>query len=139
MRAQDGRYSILEFSDTGRRAGVVDVHRSLGVLADEPEAFVAAIADPAHRILTLTVSEVGYCRSARTGTLDVERDDVRADIATLLIPAARSDSSPGAGRPCRHGAPITVLSCDNLQSNGDVTRSGTHRVPARQRGYPATS
>ena len=72
MTAQDGRYSILELSDRGRRTGVVDVHRNLGVLADDPDAFVAAVADPAHRILTLTVSEVGYCRSARTGTLDLE-------------------------------------------------------------------
>ena len=124
MRAQDGRYSILELSDHGRSAGVVDVHRSLGVLADDPDAFVAAVADPAHRILTLTVSEVGYCRSARTGTLDLERDDVRADIADPTHPRstigliARALALRAAG-----GAPITVLSCDNLQSNGRATRA----------------
>ncbi|MDT5361625.1 MAG: fructuronate reductase, partial [Mycobacterium sp.] len=56
MRAQDGRYSILELSERGRRAAVVDVHRGLGVLADEPESFISAVAAPANRILTLTVS-----------------------------------------------------------------------------------
>ena len=34
MSAQDGRYSILDLSDHGRSAGVVDVHRGLGVLAE---------------------------------------------------------------------------------------------------------
>src|SRR6478609_11369168 len=81
MSAQDNRYSVLEFSDTGRSAGVVDVHRGLGVLADEPEAFISAVAAPEHRILSLTVSEVGYCRSSRNGALDVDLEDVRADLA----------------------------------------------------------
>ena len=124
MSAQDGRYSVLEFSDTGRRAGVVDVHRGLGVLADEPEAFISAVAARAHRILTLTVSEVGYCRSARTGTLDLDLDDVRADIANPAHPRSTIGLiARGLAVRATHGAPITVLSCDNLQSNGDVTRS----------------
>lgn len=124
MRAQDGRYSILELSDQGRRAGVVDVHRNLGVLADDPEAFVAAVADPAHRILTLTVSEVGYCRSARTGTLDLGLDDVRADIADPIHPRSTIGLiARGLAVRAASGAPITVLSCDNLQSNGRTTRA----------------
>ena len=124
MSAQDGRYSVLEFSDTGRRAGVVDVHRGLGVLADEPEAFISAVAARAHRILTLTVSEVGYCRSARTGTLDLDLGDVRADIANPAHPRSTIGLiARGLAVRATHGAPITVLSCDNLQSNGDVTRS----------------
>jgi fructuronate reductase len=124
MRAQDGRYSILELSDHGRNAGVIDVHRSLGVLADNPDAFVAALADPAHRILTLTVSEVGYCRSARTGTLDLERDDVRADIADPTNPRSTIGLiARGLALRAASGAPITVLSCDNLQSNGRATRA----------------
>lgn len=124
MRAQDGRYSILELSDRGRRAGVVDVHRGLGVLADDPDAFVAAVADPAHRILTLTVSEVGYCRSARTGTLDLDRDDVRADTADPAHPRSTIGLiARGLAVRADGGAPVTVLSCDNLQSNGAATRA----------------
>ena len=124
MHIQDGCYSVLELSDQGRRAGVVDVHRNLGVLADDPEAFVAAVADPAHHILTLTVSEVGYCRSARTGTLDVELDDVRSDIAGPTQPRSTIGLiARGLAVRAASGAPITVLSCDNLQSNGATTRA----------------
>jgi len=124
MRAQDGRYSVLELSEAGRRAAVVDVHRGLGVLADEPEVFVAAVAAPANRILTLTVSEVGYCRSPRHGRLDVDRDDVRADLADPAHPRSTIGLvARGVAVRAEGGAPMTVLSCDNLQSNGHVTRA----------------
>jgi fructuronate reductase len=124
MRAQDGRYAILELSDRGRQVGIVDVHRGLGVLADERTAFVAAVADPSQRILTLTVSEVGYCRSPRTGTLDVDRDDVRADIADPAHPRSTIGLiARGLSVRSASGAPITVLSCDNLQSNGHATHA----------------
>jgi fructuronate reductase len=124
MRAQDGRYSVLELSEGGRRAAVVDVHRGLGVLADEPEAFVSAVAAPAKRILSLTVSEVGYCRSPRNGNLDVDRDDVRADLADPAHPRSTVGLvARGLTLRAESGAPLTVLSCDNLQSNGHVTRA----------------
>ena len=91
MRAQDGRYSVLEFSDTGRRAGVVDVHRGLGVLADEPEAFISAVAARAHRILTLTVSEVATAAPPATAPWTSISTTSAPTSRTLLIPAARSD------------------------------------------------
>ncbi|MBS1695432.1 MAG: mannitol dehydrogenase family protein [Actinobacteria bacterium] len=124
MAGQEGRYSILEFSDKGRRAGVVDVHRGLGVLTDDPAAFVSAVANPAHRILSLTVSEVGYCRSPRNGALDHDLADVRADIADPGHPRSTIGLiARGLSIRAASGAPITVLSCDNLQSNGDATRA----------------
>jgi fructuronate reductase len=124
MRAQDGRYSILELSERGRRAAVVDVHRELGVLADAPDAFISAVAAPSNRILTLTVSEVGYCRSPRHGGLDLELEDVRADLADPTRPRSTIGRiASGLAARAAHGTPMTVLSCDNLQSNGHVTRS----------------
>ncbi|KMS89620.1 fructuronate reductase, partial [Streptomyces regensis] len=52
MRAQDNVYSILQLTEHGAEAGVVDVHRDTGVAAHDPAAVVEAIADPAHRIVT---------------------------------------------------------------------------------------
>jgi fructuronate reductase len=124
MRAQDGCYSILELSERGRSAAVVDVHRGLGVLADEPDAFISAVAAPANRILTLTVSEVGYCRSPRNGHLDLDLDDVRADLADPAHPRSTIGLiARGLAVRAADGTPMTVLSCDNLQSNGHVTRA----------------
>lgn len=124
MARQDGLYSVLEYAGDQRRAGVVDVHRRSGVLMEDPGALVKAIADPAHKIFTLTVSEHGYCRSPRTGKLDVERDDVRADLADpTQLRSTIGIITQGLVRRAVSGEPITVLSCDNLQDSGTTTRN----------------
>ncbi|MEA5453812.1 mannitol dehydrogenase family protein [Sinomonas sp. JGH33] len=124
MRAQDGMYSVLELSEHGRKAGVVDVHRGLDVLSQNPEAFIASVAHPGARILTLTVSEVGYCRSSRTGTLDVDLPDVAHDVADPHHPRSTVGLiARGLAVRAAQGEPFTVLSCDNLSSNGAATRT----------------
>lgn len=123
LARQDGMYSVLELSETGRRAGIVDVHRGVGTMAEDPGAVVAEIATPARRLLTLTVSEGGYARSARTGALDTELPVIRQDLATPEAPRsvigmlARGLSQRSAG-----GEPFTVLPCDNIPSAGETTR-----------------
>src|SRR5690606_19710226 len=86
MARQDGAYSVLELSETGTRADVVDVHRGVGVMTEDPQAVIREIADPRRRILTLTVSEGGYYVSPRTGRLDVEDPLLRADLADPASP-----------------------------------------------------
>ena len=56
MARQDGIYSVLEMSDAGTRADLVDVHRGFGVMTEEPARVVREIADLHRRLLTLTVS-----------------------------------------------------------------------------------
>ncbi|WP_253828834.1 mannitol dehydrogenase family protein [Prauserella aidingensis] len=124
MRAQDNVYSILQLTEGGTRAGLVDVHRDTGVAAHDPEAVVAAIADPAHRIVSLTVSEVGYTRDPATGRLALDHPDVAADLAGGATPrTAMGMIARGLERRAVSGEPLAVVSCDNLQSNGDVTRA----------------
>jgi fructuronate reductase len=123
MARQDGLYGVLELSDTGTRADVVDVHRGFGVMAEDPQSVVRAIADPRRRILTLTVSEGGYSISPRTGRLDVEAPAVRADLAAPAAPRtvigllARGLSERAVG-----GEPFAVLPCDNVAAAGQTTR-----------------
>ena len=123
MRAQDNVYSILQLTEHGAEAGVVDVHRDTGVAAHDPAAVVEAIADPAHRIVTLTVSEVGYTRDPASGRLALDHPDVAADLVAGATPrTAVGMIARGLEKRAASGEPFTVLSCDNLQSNGDVTR-----------------
>ena len=107
LRAQDGLYSILQLTPEGESAGIVDVHRRFAVAAQDPDGVVGLIAEPRHRILTLTVSEGGYHRDARTGGLDWADPGIAAWPARGRGPSRRSASSPGgscaasptAGRP----------------------------------------
>lgn len=72
LAGQDHLYSILELSSAGERVDVMDVHRETMVAAEQTTELMARIADPAIRIVTLTISENGYCRNAVTGDLDVD-------------------------------------------------------------------
>lgn len=124
LRAQDNVYSVLQLTEGRTRAGVVDVHRDTGVAAQDPAAVVAAIAEHAHRIVSLTVSEVGYTRDPTTGRLALDQPAVAADLAPGATPStAIGMVARGLERRAESGEPFTVLSCDNLQSNGAVTRS----------------
>ncbi|WP_152354070.1 mannitol dehydrogenase family protein [Brachybacterium subflavum] len=132
MTTQDGLYSVLQLSPQGESAQVVDVHRRFGVLTEDPAAVVAEIADPARRILTLTVSEGGYGWSPNAQGLDLEDPAIRADLAAGKGAGAGSGEAPrtvigtiarGIERRAASGEPITIQSCDNLQGNGDVARA----------------
>lgn len=120
LARQDYLYSVLQLAPGDERADIVDVHRRGLVAADEPEAVLDAICDPAHRIVSLTISEKGYHRTP-TGELDLASVGAEVGDGTPRSPIGLL----ARGLQRRHAegaAPLTVLSCDNLQGNGDATR-----------------
>ena len=87
------------------------------------DAIVAAIADPAIRIVTLTITEKGYCATSGR-TLDFEHADIRTDLSTGAPASVIGFLVRGlAQRKETGGEPLTVLSCDNLSANGQLTRT----------------
>ncbi len=82
------------------------------------------MADPATRIVSLTVTEKGYCHTPQTGELDERHPDIVHDLAHPHAPR----SAPGylvaalARRKAAGLAPFTVLSCDNLSTNGHTVQ-----------------
>ncbi|NDL58138.1 mannitol dehydrogenase family protein [Phytoactinopolyspora mesophila] len=121
LSAQDGLYSVLERPTRGApKIDVVGVIRRTACAAREPEDIVAALADPAVHVVTLTVTEKGY--RAVGGRLHVD-SDVEADLlgrppATVvgqLVRGLQRRAAAGAG-------PITLISCDNLSDNGTILR-----------------
>ena len=124
-------------SGDGERLRVIGALRSLLVAPAEPEALLRAMSDPAVRIVSLTVTEKGYCHDPATGTLQRgppghRRRSRRARRAPrsapgFLVEALRRRRAAGA-------APFTVLCCDNLPANGHtvgrvVTRFAALRDP----------
>lgn len=124
LQAQDNLYSILQLSESGASAQLVDVHRNTGVASADPHAVVGAIGETAHRIVTLTVSEAGYSRDPATGALAVDSPAIAAEITGTTTPKSTIGLiARGLVHRAQTGEPLTILSCDNLQSAGDVTRS----------------
>ena len=87
-------------------------------------AIVAALADPAIRIVSLTITEGGYFLDA-AGRFDPGHPAIVADSRSPQAPrtvfgllAAGLKARRGAGQ-----APFTIMSCDNIPHNGQVTRN----------------
>src|ERR1700761_8848930 len=66
LSAQDGLYTLLVRGADADQAEVVSAI-SRAVDGADTEAFTGCLADPAVRVLTLTVTEAGYCRDGTGG------------------------------------------------------------------------
>ncbi|WP_308167606.1 mannitol dehydrogenase family protein [Catellatospora tritici] len=124
LRAQDHLFSVVTLG-AGQQSGGGGRTRVVGALADsllaaeDPDAVVALLADPGVRIVTLTVTEKAY----------------RADAAVprLLVAGLAARARADAG-------PITLLTCDNLPSNGQtLDRLLTGMIPDELRDWYAES
>jgi fructuronate reductase len=122
LREQDMLYTVADISPTGTRYTMPAVHSGAFVAADEPERVVRELADARIRIVSLTVTENGYSYSPSTGHLDTSDPLIAADLRGdaprstigLLVRGIQQ-------RATGSGAPLTVLSCDNLAENGRHT------------------
>ena len=124
LAPQGFAYTALELGPDGETPQVVDVVEDVLVAPEDPEAVVARMADPDVRIVTLTVTEKGYCHDPATGRLNRDHPDIVHDLANPHAPR----SAPGFlvraldRRRAAGAAPFTVLTCDNLPDNGAMAR-----------------
>jgi fructuronate reductase len=129
---QDGLYTVVARDGAGERLQVVGALTGQLVAPESAARVVAAMADPAVRIVTLTVTEKGYTADIAGRCLRADLPEVVADLADPGRPATAVGMIVAALRQRRAAgvAPFTVLSCDNLPGNGDLL----HRVLAGYAG-----
>ncbi len=122
LAAQDWLTTVVELDPKGLSARVTG--SMVGFVPVDPEATVAAMADPAIRIVSLTITEGGYYVDARTGGFDAAHPDMIADAAHPDAPGTVFGMILAALRRRRAAGlpPFTVMSCDNLPGNGHVAR-----------------
>ncbi|EAQ96049.1 mannitol dehydrogenase family protein [Congregibacter litoralis] len=124
LNPQDGLYVHVARSAAGSDVTVVQSLTQVVNAFEEPEALTSAIARPDTQLVTLTITEKGYCQNGGNDDLDLHREDVKRDLVSLEHPCTAIGSLlAGLRRRYREkGQPLTILSCDNLSHNGDVTR-----------------
>jgi len=124
LAPQDGLYTVLVRGAEGDRPRVIGSLSRVLVATEERAALMAALTAAATRIVTLTVTEKGYCHDPATGELDPAHPDIVHDLSDPAAPV----SAPGllvaalAARREEGRAPFTVVSCDNLPANGKTAR-----------------
>lgn len=128
LQARGGRFTLLTRGAEGDEFSQVDSIRAVHDGSDR-RAWERVLADPATQVLTLTITEAGYGLDAR-GQLDIAAPAVAADLRRATAdPDAPIVSAPvrlAVGLAARRAAgagPLTLVSCDNLRGNGEVTRS----------------
>jgi mannitol 2-dehydrogenase len=91
---------------------------------DDAEAVLELMADPATRIVSLTITEGGYLVHPVTGDFDTAHPAVQKDLQVGSTPSTVFGFITEAlsRRRDRSVPPFTVMSCDNIPGNGAVTR-----------------
>jgi mannitol 2-dehydrogenase len=122
MLGQDCLTTLIELAPAGKSAEVTGSMIGFIPVADDNAPLIAGMADPAIRIVALTVTEGGYYVAPADGSFDAQHPDMRHDAANpatprtafgAIIAALRLRRATGLG-------PFTCQSCDNLQGNGDI-------------------
>jgi len=124
LAPQDGLYTLAVRDGEETRLRVIGSISKVIVAPEARDKLLLAMADPRVRIVTLTITEKGYCRSASTGLLDPDHADIRHDLAHPHAPVSAPGLIVEALRLRRAAgiAPFTVLCCDNLPANGRTVR-----------------
>ena len=124
LKAQDYLTTLIELDPAGRSAEVIGSMIDFVPVEENNAALIAQMADPAIRIVALTVTEGGYFIDPVTKGFDANHPDIQHDSAHpdapitafgAMIAALRRRRDQGIG-------PFTAQSCDNLQGNGAILR-----------------
>ncbi|QKW14991.1 mannitol dehydrogenase family protein [Verrucosispora sp. NA02020] len=119
LTAQDNLFSVSTLSADDQQTRVIGALADVRLAAADPGAIVALLADPAIRVVTLTVTEKAYQLDPAAGTLrpdpelvaDLTSDRPPATVPGLLVRGLLARAAADAG-------PIALVSCDNLPANG---------------------
>jgi len=120
LAAQDGLYSVITRSQEGVSLRVIGAVRETLFAGADPAALVRRLADPRVHVVTLTVTEKGYCHDPATGALNFAHPDVVHDLAYPESPRSAIGFVVAglAAREATGAGALNVVCCDNLPHNG---------------------
>ncbi|MEM8500854.1 MAG: mannitol dehydrogenase family protein [Pseudomonadota bacterium] len=119
LRPQTALYSVMSQDATHTELRVVGSILDVLYAAENPDRVADAIAHSGTRLLTLTITEKGYCLASDGFSLDNSNNLIEADLEHPYSPASAIGLIAYGlhKRVANGGEPITVLSCDNLSEN----------------------
>jgi mannitol 2-dehydrogenase len=126
LAAQDGLYTlVLKHPDGIWEPRIIGSITRYLFAPDDPEAVIETMAAASTRIVSLTITEGGYNVSGLTGELDATSPEVARDLTPGAVPrTAFGLITEALRRRWQRGlAPFTVLSCDNVPGNGDLSKT----------------
>jgi mannitol 2-dehydrogenase len=124
LAGQDWLTTVVEMEPDAHSARVTGAMTDFLPVDPKAPGLVRAMSDPKIRIVSLTITEGGYCIDPATGKFNPDHPEIRADAARPMAPVhvfgtlvAALDARRKAG-----SLPFTVMSCDNIPGNGHVAK-----------------
>jgi fructuronate reductase len=132
LTPQDGLYALTEL-DAAPTVRVIGAIREVLVAAEDPAAVSRRLVAPDTSVITITVTEKGYCLDG-AGELDFDHPDIAHDLRNPEAPQSLIGWLV-RGLQLRYPrglAPYLVVSCDNLADNGLKLRRAVLAFAARR-------
>ncbi|WP_339513255.1 mannitol dehydrogenase family protein [Pseudomonas sp. RL_15y_Pfl2_60] len=125
LAAQDHLYTLVQLADEpGAEIRVIGSIRNMLLAEDSPQALIEKLSDPQVKIVSLTITEGGYCMDDSTGEFMSELAEIQHDLAHPQSPRSVFGflCAALAKRRAANIPAFTLMSCDNLPHNGSVSR-----------------
>lgn len=125
MQRQDCLYTLVtQYPDGSAKSQVIGSIHDYLLAVDAADKVIGRMAHPDTKIVSLTITEGGYNLNSTTGEFNLDNPDVQYELAHPNDPRTVFGYLTAALRMRREDGlpPFTVLSCDNIQHNGAVTR-----------------
>ena len=117
---QNGLYTLFEQEAGGQRTTVISSISEVLFLGHQRAHIEQLLLRESVRIVSLTITEKGYCRLPSSGSLDLNNPDIQHDLQHSNEPVtAIGLIVKSLDQRFKQQLPaITLLSCDNLPGNG---------------------
>ncbi len=125
LQKQDGLYTLIVKHPDGKiESQIIGSIIDFKLGYEDPEPVIARMSHPDTKIISLTITEGGYNFNPATGEFDFENLDVQHELKNPNSPKTIYGFLTAALKRRRDtGLPaFTIMSCDNIQHNGDVAR-----------------
>jgi fructuronate reductase len=126
LKEQDYLFSVCEMSYDNWSTRVVGVVKeALHADIDGIAKVLEVMTRPEIAIVSITVTEKGYCYLPSTASIDLNNPLIKHDIDNPATPKTLPGVIVEALRMRKEKGlkPFTVMSCDNMPENGHVTRN----------------
>lgn len=125
LEPQDYIFPLIERAEDVDKTSLIGSLIDVTVATEAPQEAVDVLADPDIKLVTMTVTEAGYYYDKTTGNLDFSHEDIKNCLSDMDEPStvvgllvASLEKRMNSGAP-----PLTIMSCDNMDSNGSVLRN----------------
>lgn len=123
LAPQGWSYSSVTLTPDAENVRTIEILNDVLVAPENPEVVLSNMVNPNVKIVSLTVTEKGYCHNPATGSLNADHPDIIHDLAHLLPRSAIGFLVRALQKRMEAGhRPFTVLTCDNLPENGKLVR-----------------